>query len=184
MRLTIGCAVGLASWALSAQAQDISQHMDQINAGSYVILSAGTRDFVQVFRGPSGPYWVVDVIEGRDPDGPRSSREYRDVLGQLVRVENPAGVTYSFTPTNCQHTLGTCPFTQISPVGQTPMVRQTSATADGYSYQTFLFNGDGSPELAETASISVDSMGSPLAGKITSQDGSVMQITQLQAVYR
>ena len=184
MRLILGCAVGLSSWAMAAQAQDIAQHMDQIGAGSYVILSAGPRDFVQVYRGASGPYWVVDVIEGRDPNGPRTSREYRDALGQLVRVENADGVTFSFDPNNCQHTLGRCPFAQISPAGQTPMVRQTSATADGYGYQTFLFNGDGTPVLAETASISVDAMGSPLSGKITSQDGSVMRIGQLQAVYR
>ena len=190
MRLTSFCAACLGVWHIAlptlAQdlAQDITQHMDQIGAGSYVVLSAGPRDFVQVFRGASGPYWVVDVIDGRDPNGVRVSREYRDVLGQMVQVENAAGTMFSFDPNNCQHTLGTCQFTQTGPDGVTPMVRQTSATPDGYSYQTFLFNGDGSPALAETAAITVDAKGSPLTGKITSQDGSVMRITQLQAVYR
>ncbi len=184
MRQAIGCTIGLACWAIAAQAQDITQHMDQIGTGSYVILTAGARTFVQVFRGPSGPYWVVDVVDGQDPNGPRVSREYRDALGQMVRVENADGSQFSFAPNNCQHTLGTCQFTQTGPDGQTPMVRQSVATADGYSYQLFLFNGDGSPALAESTSIALDSMGSPLSGNITVQDGSVMRITQVQAVYR
>jgi hypothetical protein len=170
-----------------AQAQetspDIAQHMERIGAGSYVILSAGARTFTQVFRGPSGRYWVIDVIEGRDPNGTRTSREYRDSLGQMVRVENADGSIYSFAPNNCQHTMGTCQFIQTGPDGETPMVKQTLATPEGYSYQTFLFNGDGSPILADTATIMVDAMGSPMTGKITLQDGSIMQITQLQAVY-
>jgi hypothetical protein len=55
MRLTVfGAAwAALAAVAAPAQAQDISQHMDRIGAGSYVILSAGARTFVQVFRGPA-----------------------------------------------------------------------------------------------------------------------------------
>lgn len=183
MRLSALC-LGLFLSAEPLRAQDITQHMDQIGAGSYLILSAGDRTFVQVFRGPVGAYWVVDLIDGRDPNGPLVSREYRDALGQMVRVENPDGRQFRFAPHNCQHTQGTCQFTQTGPDGQTPMVRQTTATADGYSYQTFLFNGDGSLVLAESASVTLDAMGSPMAGRITAQDGSVMPIRQLQAVYR
>ena len=184
MRLTAFC-VGLLLAAPALQAQDISQHMADIGAGSYLVFDVGARRFTQVFRGPSGGLWVVDMIDGADPNGPRLSREIRNAQGQLVQVDYATGLTLEFTPHNCQRTLGPCLFIQTGPDGPSQQVRLTVATADGFSYESSIFPSPRSePVLVGSGRMTLDALGSPAGGQITAQDGSVQQVMLVQAVYR
>lgn len=186
MRLALFGIAVLGIWQVAAaQAQDITQHLDRIGAGSYLVFDAGDKQFTQVFRGLSGQDYVVDLIDGSDPNGPRLSREYRDGQGQLLRVDYDMGLSLRFSPHNCQRTLGACVFVQTGPDGQTQMGRLVTATPDGLSYQLSVFPSPRSePVLAESGVVALDQMGSTAGGQITAQDGTVMQVRLVQAVYR
>ena len=168
-----------------AQAQDITQHLDQIGAGSYLVFESGGRNFTQVFRGLSGQTYVIDLVEGRDPNGQRLSREYRNGLGQLIRVDFSNGMSMRFAPHNCQRTLGACEFVQTGSDGDTRQGRVVTAVGDGYSYELSIFSSSGQdPVLVESGHLGLDDRGTVVSGKITAQDGSTQQITLVQAVYR
>lgn len=169
----------------TVQAQDINQRIADIGAGSYIVYQAGSHSFVQVYRGASGPFWVVDVVDGTDPNGSRLSREFRDARGQLVRVDYASGLSLRFNPHNCQRSVGACLFIQTGPDGDSQHGRLTTATADGYTYESSVFDRPGgNPVLAETGRIVLDAFGSNAAGQITAQDGTVTQVRLVQAVYR
>ena len=171
--------------ARPAQAQDIGQQIDRIGASSDLEFDLGTRSITQVFRGPSGGAWVVDVVEGRDPNGPRLSRDYRDARGQLLRVDYATGLSSRFTPHNCQRTIGACLFIQTGPDGESQQGRLTAVTPEGLQYQTSVINRPGGdPIPVERGDITLDAMGSSTGSQITAQDGSVMQVRLVQAVYR
>jgi hypothetical protein len=168
-----------------ALAQDITQHLDQIGAGSYLIFDSGGRNFTQVYRGLTGQTYVIDLIEGADPNGDRLSREYRDGLGQLVRVDFSNGMSMRFTPHNCQRTLGACVFVQSGPDGDTQQGRVVTAVGDGYSYELSVFPSPGrDPVVVESGHLDLDDMGTVIGGHITAQDGTKQQVTLVQAVYR
>lgn len=168
-----------------AQAQDITQHLDQIGAGSYLVFNSGGRNFTQVFRGQSGKAYVIDLVEGPDPNGQRLSREYRDALGQLIRVDFSNGMSMRFAPHNCQRTLGACEFVQTGSNGATRQGRLVTAVGDGYSYELSVFPSPGQdPVLVESGHLGLDDRGTVVSGQIAVQVGSVQQITLVQAVYR
>ena len=171
--------------ARPAQAQDIGQQIDQIGAGSSLVIDLGTHSITQAYRGPSGGAWVVDVVEGRDPNGPRLSRDYRDARGQLLRVDYTTGLSLRFTPHNCQRTIGACLFIQTGPDDESQQGRLTAVTPEGLQYETTVFTRPGGdPILLERGDITLDAMGSSTGGQITAQDGSVMLVRLVQAVYR
>jgi hypothetical protein len=180
--LTVALMLGLGASAVAAQ--DIAQDMAAIGAGSYIIYSDGSQSFVQVYRGQSGPDWIVDLIPGTDPNGTRSSREYRDARGQMVRVDYASGMSLSFSPHNCQRVPGPCIFIQTGTQGRTQQGRLVTATQGGFRYELSIFDSQENPVLAESGEIVLDEMGSIRDGTITRQDGAVMRIRQVQAVYR
>lgn len=183
-QLVLMTALMLGIGASDATAQDIAQDMAAIGAGSYIIYNDGSQSFVQVYRGQSGQDWIVDLIPGPDPNGTRSSREYRDARGQLVRVDYATGMSMAFSPHNCQRVLGPCIFIQTGTQGRTQQGRLVTATREGFRYELSIFDSQENPVLAETGVMVLDEMGSFLEGTITRQDGTVTRIRQVQAVYR
>ena len=124
IRMAFVCLMLLAR---PAQAQDIGQQIDRIGAGSHLVFDLGTHSITRAYRGPSGGAWLVDVVEGRDPNGPRLSRDYRDARGQLLRVDDATGLTLRFAPHNCQRTSGACLFIQTGPDGESQQGRLVQA---------------------------------------------------------
>ena len=167
-----------------ARADGIALAIDRIGAGSYVVYSDGSRSFTNVYRGQTGPHWVVDLVEGADPNGPQISREYRDWLGQVVRIDYANGAVFRFNPHDCQRTPGPCIFTQTSPDGTTQQGRITTPTRNGYSYELKIIPDRGDAVLVSSGVMVLDAMGGFARGTITAQDGTVTVVRQVQAVYR
>jgi len=184
MRGVLSFILLLLSFAGPLRAEGIALAIDRIAAGSYVIFSDGSRTFTNVYRGQSGPHWVVDLVEGDDPNGTRISREYRDVLGQLVRAEFATGMVFQYSPHDCQRSPGLCIFTQTGPSGTMQQGRLTTRTRTGYSFEHKVIPEHGEAFLIASGVMVLDAMGGFETGTLTAQDGTVTVYRQVQAVYR
>ncbi len=124
-------------------AQDITAKLAELAPNSKLVLKSGTSHYTHVFLGRGADGFDHKVVSGSDPDGPLTLFTYvRDEAGQLIASENRDGRRTTYTPHNCQRTLGTCRFSQETDGVTREMERNTVRTASGIAYEQSEIKGD------------------------------------------
>lgn len=157
-------AVVFSLLASAVAAQDIGLNMPDIGKGSYATYKVGSKSFTHVFAGKSGDYFVYDVVPGDDPDALEGrSRYFRDNEGQAVKWVRAGGDTITFTPHNCQRTLGSCEFVEEGVADGTPyktkMVRTNTATSKGFKFEQIGYGPDGNAYPLMGGTVELDEYG-------------------------
>ncbi|MDO6800730.1 hypothetical protein [Shimia thalassica] len=157
-------ALAFSLLASGAAAQDIGLKMPEIGQGSYATYKVGKATYTHVFAGKSGKYFVYDVVPGDDPEGMEGrSRYFRDGNGQTVKWVTAGGDTVTFTPHNCQRTVGACEFTEEGVSEGEPyktrMIRTNTPTSKGFDFEQVGFGPDGKEFRLMGGSVELDDYG-------------------------
>jgi hypothetical protein len=175
----ISCVMSVAS------AQDISIKMDQIVAGSYLMMEQNGSRLFHVFRGAGQGGYVVDIVMDSDPNAPRQSRWTRTKDGNATQIEITDGNTVRFEPHNCQRVVGQCQFTAIGPDYRTTVIRINTLTSNGFDYKVYSISADGEPTLFnEGRATGLDAMGNYTRATSESVESGSSTYRVLQAIYR
>ncbi len=186
MRFFFCCCVAIFA-ATQTLAQNIDVKMSQIARGSYAIYDTDNGRFVTyVFLGQYGREFVVDVVQGRDPNGDQRTRYWQDASGNTLRYERP-GATIRFSPHNCRRVVGECTFTEIGATYETRMIRINTPTRNGFSFVQFAIDGSGNPmKIREGEVARLDDMGmfERATQRRLETNFETQRLRQIQAVYR
>lgn len=153
-------ALSLTLLSTPALAQDISVKMAQIPAGSWLLSKAGKHTTIQVFRGKQGRSYVVDFVQGKDPNAPRSARDLRDEEGNVLKRTNANGEVTTYRPHNCQRTIGRCEFVQKTGNKTAKMVRVNTPKGKGFTFEQTAIWPDGNTFHVQSGTVkSLDKFG-------------------------
>ncbi len=163
-------SIAFAVFPAMVLAQDISIKMDQIPAGSWFLMDSGGKATTHVFRGKQGRYYVYDVVPGKDPNGERHSRDFRDASGNNIKREFGISVV-KYTPHNCQRVIGQCSFVESGKKAdgtpyKTDMVRVNTLKGKGFTYYQVAIAEDGTQIPVRSGQVQeLDQMGMLVRGK-------------------
>jgi len=162
--------------------------MNEIGSGSYVVLRTGSNFATHIFIGKSGKHYIVDVVPGRDPNAQDGrSRYYRDANGQSVKWVLPNGNEVTYSPHNCQRTIGVCNYVERGRANGKPyrtnMTRTNTPTANGLKFVKAAVFPDGSEHVIMSGSVVLDQYGKIKRATRKNEKGSTT-FKQIKAVYR
>ncbi|MEQ9695651.1 hypothetical protein [Shimia sp. SDUM112013] len=181
-------ALAFVAAAGAASAEGIGVNMPEIGKGSYAVYQAGDQIYTHVFAGKSGAYHVYDVVPGDDPSAMEGrSRYFRDGAGQTVKWVTAAGEVVSFTPHNCQRTVGECSFVEEGVVDGKPyktnMLRTNTPTSSGFRFEQKGYGPDGESYLLMRGKVELDDYGLVRRGTVRNAEAKT-RFKRLRAVIR
>jgi len=180
--------LGLILCATFTSAQDISIRMKDIGAGSYVVLRSGNDAFSHIFVGKHGKHYIYDVVPGRDPNAQQGrSRYYRDAKGQSTKWVLPDGKEVTYSPHNCQRTIGVCTFVERGIADGKPyitkMIRTNTPTTNGFQFEQVAVATNGTEHQIMSGTVTFDEYG--MIKKATRRNAQgVRKFKQVKAHYR